>query len=90
MPAPAGRPELAKKPSDYLKNNVFVTTSGNFFEPAFTCTSQGMGIDRICLGVDYPYEEMEQSIQFIDSLPVSQDDKEKIYFRNAGQLGITI
>jgi len=89
-PAPAGRPELAKKPSEYLKNNVFVTTSGNFFEPAFTCASQGMGIDRICLGVDYPYEEMDQSIQFIDSLPISQDDKEKIYFRNAGQLGITI
>jgi predicted TIM-barrel fold metal-dependent hydrolase len=40
--------------------------------------------------VDYPYEEMDQSIQFIDSLPISQDDKQKIYFQNADQLGITI
>ncbi len=89
-PFPTGRPELAKKPSEYLKSNVFMTTSGNFFEPAFMCTSQAMGIDRIFLGIDSPYEQMDQSLQFIENLAISQEDKEKIYYRNAAQLGIKI
>jgi predicted TIM-barrel fold metal-dependent hydrolase len=89
-PAPAGRPELAKKPSEYLKNNVFVTTSGNFFEPAFTCTYQAMGIDRMFLGTDYPYEGTAESIQFLDSLPISQAEKDKLYHLNAKRIGFTI
>lgn len=84
------RPRLARKPSDYLKENVFVTTSGNFFEPAFMCTLQALGIERIFLGTDYPYEKMDETVQFIESLPISSGDKEKIYYLNAGNLGITI
>ena len=88
-PAPAGRPELSKRPSDYLKNNVFVTTSGNFFEAAFACTVQAMGMDRIFLGIDYPYEKMGQSLQFLEGLPISQEDLDQIYSLNANRIGIT-
>ena len=87
---PAARPSLSKKPSEYLKNNVFVTTSGNYYEPAFMCTREAMGIDRILLGTDYPYEDSDECIDFIERLPLSEEDKEKIYFKNAGQLGITV
>ncbi len=86
---PAGRPPLEKKPSEYLKNNVFVTTSGNFYEPAFVCSYQAMGMDRIFLGTDYPYEDMDESIQFLESLSISQEDKEKLYYLNAKRIGIT-
>lgn len=85
---PAARPTLSKKPSEYLKNNVFVTTSGNYFQPAFMCTYEALGIDRILLGTDYPYEDPEECIQFLEGLPLSQEDKDKIYRINAGQLGI--
>lgn len=87
---PAARPNLLKKPSEYLKENVFVTTSGNYYEPAFMCTYKAMGIDRILLGTDYPYEDPEECMQFIEGLLLSQEDKNKIYSLNAGQLGITI
>ena len=87
---PAARPTLSKKPSEYLKDNVFVTTSGNYYQPAFQCTYEALGIDRILLGTDYPYEEPEECIAFIDGLPLSQEDKDKIYTRNAAQLGIMI
>ena len=86
---PAGRPKLAKKPSEYLKDNVVVSTSGNFFEPAFMCTYQAIGMDKIFLGTDYPYEDMDESIQFLDSLPISQEDKEKVYYLNARRIGIS-
>ena len=85
-----GRPELAKKPSEYMRDNVFVTTSGNFYEPAFMCTMQALGIDKIFLGSDYPYEGIPESIKFLDDLPISQEDREKVYHKNASQLGITI
>ena len=85
---PHARPKLSKKPSEYLKNNVFVTTSGNYYQPAFMCTYEAMGIDKILLGTDYPYEDPEECIQFLEGLPLSQEDKDKIYSINASQLGI--
>jgi predicted TIM-barrel fold metal-dependent hydrolase len=87
---PAARPMISKRPSEYLKDNVFVTTSGNYYEPAFMCAREAMGIDRILLGTDYPYEDSDECIQFIERLPISPEEKDRIYFGNAAQLGITV
>lgn len=85
---PEARPDLEKKPSDYLKENVFVTTSGNYLAAAFTCTVEALGIDRILLATDYPYEDSGECVQFLEGLPLTQDDRDRVYFRNAGQFGI--
>ncbi|MBW1801689.1 MAG: amidohydrolase [Deltaproteobacteria bacterium] len=85
-----GRPELEKKPSEYFKDNMCVTTSGNFFEPAFTCSAQAIGIDNIFLGSDFPYETMLESVRFLDNLPISEEDKNKLYHENASRFGITV
>ena len=83
-------PPLEKKPSDYFRNNVFVTTSGNYYKPAFMCTYEAMGIDRILLGTDYPYEDPKECMRFLEGLSLSQEDKDKIYSQNANQIGIRI
>jgi predicted TIM-barrel fold metal-dependent hydrolase len=83
-------PPLEKKPSDYFRNNVFVTTSGNYYRPAFMCTYEAMGIDRILLGTDYPYEDPKECMRFLEGLSLSQEDKDKIYSQNARQIGIRI
>jgi hypothetical protein len=85
---PAARPNLARKPGQYVRDNVFVTTSGNYYEPAFKCTYEALGIDRILLGTDYPYEDPEECIEFVEGLSISREDREKIYSGNARQLGI--
>jgi len=87
---PNARPDLNKKPSDYFKSNVFVTTSGNYYKPAFMCTYEAMGIDRILLGTDYPYEDPKECMRFLEGLPISGAEKEKIYHGNADQLGIHV
>ncbi len=87
---PAERPSISRKPSEYLRSNVFVTTSGNYYEPAFMCTREAMGIDRILLGTDYPYEDSDECIQFIEELPIPGEEKDKIYNGNAYQLGIHV
>jgi predicted TIM-barrel fold metal-dependent hydrolase len=86
---PRARPKLERKPSDYFKNNVFVTTSGNYYKPAFECTYEAMGPERILLGSDYPYEDPKNCMEFLEGLPLSKKDREKIYHGNASQLGIS-
>lgn len=85
---PDARPDLERKPSDYLRENVFVTTSGNYFPAAFMCAYESMGIDRILLATDYPYEDSSECMHFLEELPVTPTDREKIYSKNADQLGI--
>jgi predicted TIM-barrel fold metal-dependent hydrolase len=87
---PAARPNISKRPSEYLKSNVYVTTSGNYFEPAFMCTREAMGIDRILLGTDYPYEDSDECIRFIEELPIPPEEKDQIYSGNAARLGLIV
>lgn len=86
---PGARPELGKKPSDYLLNNMWVTTSGNYLTPAFMCTKEALGINRILLATDYPYEDANECLQFLESLPLNAADKEKVYEQNARSFGVT-
>jgi len=83
---PGSKPALELKPSEYLTRNVYVTTSGNYYEPAFTCTVAAMGMGKILLGTDYPYEDPAESMGFIESLHLEEADKEKIYWRNAAAI----
>jgi len=85
---PSLRPKISKRPSDYLRSNIFVTTSGNYYEPAFRCTCEALGIDRILLGTDYPYEEMDDCMHFLQRLNLSDKEKDKIYNLNAKRIGI--
>ena len=87
---PAARPNISKRPSEYLKSNVYVTTSGNYYEPAFMCTREAMGIDRILLGTDYPYEDSDECIRFIEELPIPPEEKDQIYSGNAARLGLIV
>jgi predicted TIM-barrel fold metal-dependent hydrolase len=86
---PGARPDLNRKPSEYLRHNMWVTTSGNYLQPAFMCTKEVLGIDRILLSTDYPYEDAGECMQFLDSLPLSATEKEKIYHQNARAFGLT-
>ena len=79
-----------EKPSYYFGKNIYVTTSGNAYAPAYECCKAAIGIDSILLGTDYPFETMESCIEFIDSLPMTVEEREKLYFRNAEKLGVSL
>ena len=85
---PEARPAINHKPSEYIKTRVFVTTSGMPFLPALKCTMEALGSDRILLGTDYPYESMQDAVSFLENAPISSEERDDIYHRNAGQLGI--
>ena len=77
---------IAKKPSDYLKENFAVTLSGMFSLPSFLCVYLGLGGDNILFGSDYPYEDLKEATQFLEGLPISDSDKHKISHGNAERL----
>ncbi len=82
----AKRRGLKKEPIEYLRDNLVVTTSGNWFEPAFVCTLLALGADNILFAIDWPYESNKDGMDFFRKLSLSDADKEKIAHRNAERL----
>ena len=78
--------QIRKNPSQYLKENIFITTSGMFFIPALLCAYLALGADRILFAVDYPMEDNKVAVEFMDIAPICESDKEKIYHLNAEKL----
>jgi predicted TIM-barrel fold metal-dependent hydrolase len=85
---PDAVPNLRKVPSAYLRENMLVTTSGNYYAGAFNCTREALGMERILLATDYPYEEMGECLGFLEGLDLSADEKEMLYHGNAEQVGM--
>jgi len=86
----AARRGLKKTPLEYLRENLLVTTSGNWYEPAFVCTLQALGADNILFAVDWPYEANRTGVEFLKKISLSEADREKIAHRNAERLlGLT-
>lgn len=79
----AARRGLKKTPLQYLKDNMLVTTSGNWYEPAFVCTLLALGADNILFAVDWPYEPNKTGIEFLKKISISDLDREKIAHLNA-------
>jgi uncharacterized protein len=76
-----------KKPiSAYLRENVHYTFSGFNFVPAFLELILQVGVDRIMFSTDYPYQSMAEGRAFLDRLPVSDADRERIAHSNAERL----
>lgn len=77
---------IERRPSEYIKTNFTITTSGMFFQPALICAYLALGADKITFAVDYPHEENEKALQFMKEAPICDSDKEKIYHLNAERL----
>lgn len=75
--------EPKMKPSEYFRKNFLVTTSGMYWKPPFMCVLEILGADNILFADDYPYESIETAVNFIESLPISTIDREKIFHLNA-------
>jgi predicted TIM-barrel fold metal-dependent hydrolase len=80
------REPLPKTVIEYFRSNFFVTTSGYFTLPPFECALEVVGIDRLLFSIDYPFSANATGRAFLDSLPVNEQEKEKIASGNARRL----
>src|SRR5271167_5212422 len=51
--------KLGQKPSDYIKQNFVVTTSGMCSAEPLNCAIAALGADRVMFAADYPFEQAE-------------------------------
>jgi 5-carboxyvanillate decarboxylase len=75
--------ELAARPSEYLRRNVWATTSGMAWAPAILFTREVLGGDRVLYAMDYPYQYVAEEVTVHDELPLSPADKKALFQTNA-------
>ena len=77
---------LQRSPSEYLRSNFYVTTSGNFSPPAFACTLEVIGADRVMFSVDYPMDDNRAGAEFVAAYPMDDAVRRKVSSENAIRL----
>jgi len=78
--------KLDRPISAYLRENVHYTFSGLNYTATFLDLLLEVGVDRIMFSADSPYSSMVEARTFLDQLPVSPADKERIAHGNAERL----
>ncbi len=77
---------LSRTIPETYRSQVWVTPSGLFDLPHFEFIHTVIGADRIIWSVDYPYLTLDGTREFIEKLPVSEEDKNKMTHLNAEKL----
>jgi predicted TIM-barrel fold metal-dependent hydrolase len=80
------RPALSLTPSEYIKRNFAITTSGMNWAPVLRFCIEAVGADNIMFAIDYPYQSTEGAVRFLDEAEISDEDRRKIYHRNAERI----
>ncbi|GGC92780.1 amidohydrolase family protein [Chelatococcus reniformis] len=81
-----GKRPLKLKPSDYLRRNLFVTTSGQCDDVPLIAAISALGADNVLFSADYPYEDSAVAGQFVDNAAIDEATREKVARLNAVRL----
>ena len=82
----SGTPKAKLPMSHYLRENFYITTSGNFRTQALTNVILEVGADHVLYSVDYPFEDMVEAKDWFDQASISDPDRMKIAHGNAQKL----
>jgi 2,3-dihydroxybenzoate decarboxylase len=72
--------------SEYLRRNVYITTSGFAWGPAIQFCQQVLGADRVLYAMDYPYQHDTSEVIATDDLEIPDDVKKMLFQTNAERL----
>jgi 2,3-dihydroxybenzoate decarboxylase/5-carboxyvanillate decarboxylase len=76
-------PQTKLTMEEYFRRNFVVTTSGVEDHLALEYTIRKLGIDKVLWAIDYPYQPTKPAVEFMDSAPVSEAERAKLYHKNA-------
>jgi 2,3-dihydroxybenzoate decarboxylase len=74
---------LKGKVSDYLRRNIYITSSGFAWEPAIKFCQDVLGADRVMYAMDYPYQHDIAEVIASDDLDLPDDVKKAFFQTNA-------
>ncbi|AZG06622.1 amidohydrolase [Pigmentiphaga sp. H8] len=78
-----GVPPLQRKPSDYLRENFYYTTSGMPWEPVISFVRSVVGTERVMYAMDYPYQYVPQEVAEMERMPLNAGEKRAFFQTNA-------
>ena len=76
----------ARLPSEYLRENVWVTTSGMPWSPSIMLCREVLGPDRVLYAMDYPWQFEADEVRAHDALLLSLEEKKALMQTNAERL----
>ena len=63
---------------EQFSQHFYITTSGNFSNPALLCCVMELGIDRILFSVDWPFVANMPAVKWIETVPLSDEDTTRL------------
>lgn len=79
-------PVMQKSMLNYMRQNVYITTSGSFDQAALQCSIAQLGIDNVMFSVDDPFSDNFEAMEFLSKADLSKEDKEKFAHGNVERL----
>lgn len=73
-------------PSEVMRRNFHITTSGVEHAPALRYAIEVLGADRVLWAIDYPYEVMEPSVRFMNEVKIPEAERLAVYGGNAARI----
>lgn len=77
---------LPQPPSNYIRSNIVVTTSGMFSAEPLNCAIEALGHGSVMFSSDYPFESAEDAGRFMDDVALPKDIRADIAFNNAKRI----
>jgi predicted TIM-barrel fold metal-dependent hydrolase len=84
--AESEHPTMRNNVGYYLRNNVFITSSGVFDTPVFDCARAMLGLDNLMFSVDYPFQDNFAAMEFLERCALSTEERERFAHRTAETL----
>jgi 2,3-dihydroxybenzoate decarboxylase len=78
--------KLGKPPSQYIRENIAVTTSGMCSAEPLACALSALGADRVMFAADYPFESADEAGHFMDTVALPDAVRADVAFNNAVRL----
>ena len=86
MALPAAVTKLQRPIGAYLRENLHYTFGGFNWTQTFLTLFLQVGVERIMFSADHPFRSMGEARAFLDQIPVSSADRERIAHGNAERL----
>lgn len=86
MYARLGHSEEGLRPSEIIKRNLVVTTTGVCSHASLACALSALGDGSVMFSVDYPYESCDVAATFIETAPLTETTRAKVCHGNAERI----
>jgi 2,3-dihydroxybenzoate decarboxylase len=75
--------ELKKPPSNYVRENIHITTSGVCADAALRCALDALGAENVMFSIDYPFEDTKVATDWISTAAITEVERAGVCYQNA-------